>query len=329
MVSRLVVPLLAAAVLAVASCGADEQERASASTDATALLRDTYGNLGELRSGNLDLSLRGGDSGQLHLRGPFAADEEGRMPKFALNATLRAEGQSVEAGATWTGDKGYVALQGTPYEVSPLLMGQVVAGYEESLKDSGGAFLLGGIDVTKWVRDPRNEGSARIGDVDTIKISGSADTARVLADLDTLVARAGTLSLPGMGAGMPKLGGQDRAEAAEAMKTMRISLYTGAEDRILRRLQVSGTVDKRPVALDVTFTDVGSDQTIAAPADAKPFSELLKLFDAAGFGGLEKALPSQSSGKAPNNVDRYAACIQEADGDRAKARKCAALLSGG
>jgi hypothetical protein len=28
-------------------------------------------------------------------------------------------------------------------------------------------------------------------------------------------------------------------------------------------------------------------------------------------------------------VDRYAACIQEADGDRAKARKCAALLSGG
>ena len=119
----------------------------------------------------------------------------------------------------------------------------------------------------------------------------------MLADLDTLVARAGALSLPGMGAGMPRLGGQDRAAAAAAMKTMTISLYTGADDRILRRLVVNGAVENHPVALDVTFTDVGKDQTIAAPADAKPFSELLKLFDAAGFGGLEKALPNQLVGQ--------------------------------
>jgi hypothetical protein len=207
-------------------------------------------------------------------------------------------------------------------------MSQVAAGYEQSQKGSNGPFLLGGIDVTKWVREPRNEGSERVGDADTIKITGPADPARVLADLDTLVARAGALSLPGMGAGMPKLGGQDRAAAAEAVKTMTISVYTGAEDRVLRRVVVTGEVDGNPATLDVTFTDVGNDQTIAAPADAKPFSELLKLFDAAGFGGLEKALPNQSSGKAPNNVDRYAACIEQAAGDRAKARKCAALLSG-
>ena len=29
-----------------------------------------------------------------------------------------------------------------------------------------------------------------------------------------------------------------------------------------------------------------------------------------------------------NNVDKYAACIEDAEGDRAKARKCAELLSG-
>ncbi len=30
----------------------------------------------------------------------------------------------------------------------------------------------------------------------------------------------------------------------------------------------------------------------------------------------------------PNNVDKYADCIEKAGGDRAKARECAALLSG-
>ena len=30
----------------------------------------------------------------------------------------------------------------------------------------------------------------------------------------------------------------------------------------------------------------------------------------------------------PNNVDKYAACIEQANGDRAKARKCADLLAG-
>ena len=29
-----------------------------------------------------------------------------------------------------------------------------------------------------------------------------------------------------------------------------------------------------------------------------------------------------------NNVDKYAACIEDAGSDRAKARKCAELLSG-
>jgi hypothetical protein len=63
---------------------------------------------------------------------------------------------------------------------------------------------------------------------------------------------------------------------------------------------------------------------------------LLKAIDAAGIADLGLGLASSSGGSdttapnsstTPNNVDRYAACIEKAQGDRIKARKCAELLS--
>jgi hypothetical protein len=91
------------------------------------------------------------------------------------------------------------------------------------------------------------------------------------------------------------------------------------------------------VLLDLTFTKVGQEQTITAPSNPKPFTELLKAVDAAGLadlglggpapgGGTDSTVPNSSD--SPNNVDKYAACIEQAKGDAAKARKCADLLSG-
>ena len=89
--------------------------------------------------------------------------------------------------------------------------------------------------------------------------------------------------------------------------------------------------------LDVTFTKVGQEQTITAPSNPKPFTELLKAVDAAGLADLGLGGPAPggasdstvpNSSDTPNNVDKYAACIEQAKGDAAKARKCADLLSG-
>ena len=82
---------------------------------------------------------------------------------------------------------------------------------------------------------------------------------------------------------------------------------------------------------------MAQEQTITAPANPKPFGELLKAVDAAGLaelglgggvggGGSDDATAPDAS-ETPNNVDKYAACIEQANGDRAKARKCAELLS--
>ena len=353
---RFIVPLLT--VLVLPGCGgSDEQgesgQRASASSDSNALLRSTFANLGKMKSATVDLKVRVEPRGAnaalgtvaARLQGPFASQGANQLPKFAFNVELTSGGRTVTGGATYTGSKGFIALQGTHYEVADLVLQQFVAGYEQSLKsrqNAQGGLVLGalGVDFRKWLKNPRNEGEAQVGDAETIKISGAADVKLLVNDLGKISERAS--SLPGAGGRVPQtLTPQQKQRVTEAIKAVNVSVYTGAADQILRRLTVTAdlkdTKSKVDAALllDVTFTKVGQEQQIAAPAGAQPFGELLKALDAAGFADLglgggssgEDVAPKVPEGTA-NNVDKYAACIEDADGDRTKARKCAALLSG-
>jgi hypothetical protein len=362
MTSRLRFFLPLFAVFALGACGGSEEntssgERASSSTESNSLLRATFNNLDKMKSAEVDLNVqiqpRGASAAQgpvsARLHGPFASQGAGRLPKFAFTAELQSGGQSFNAGATWNGTKGYVSLMGTPYEVTDLVMKQFVATYEQSLKSrkagSSGGLVLGslGIDFTKWLPDARNEGAAQVGDAQTIKISGKADVKQVIADLDKITEKAAALNVPGAGGKVPqKLTPQQKQSTAAAIKALTVTVYTGAEDRILRRLTVNADL-KAPdskidaaVLLDVTFTKVAKDQTFPVPDNPRPFGELLKAIDAAGIADLGLGLGSGSAGSDatapnssanPNNVDKYAACIEKANGDRAEARKCAELLS--
>jgi hypothetical protein len=350
---RLFLPLLS--VLALAACGGgegDPAERASTATDSKSLLRATFNNLDKMKSADVDLKVqiqpRGAIAAQgpvsAHLQGPFASQGAGKPPKFAFTAELQSGGQTFRAGATWTGTKGYVSLMGTPYEVSDLVMKQLVATYEQSLKSrktpSNGGLVLGslGIDFTKWLPDARNEGGSRVGDAETIKISGRADVKQVIADLDKITERAAALNVPGTSGRVPqKLTPQQKQSTAAAIKALNVTVHTGAQDRILRRLTVNADLKDAAskidvaVLLDVTFSKVGQEQAFPVPKSPRPFGELLKAVDAAGLadlglGGSDTTAPNSSD--TPNNVDKYAACIEQAEGDRAKARKCAELLSG-
>jgi hypothetical protein len=351
---RFIVPLVA--TLALAACGGsdkegDPAERASSGSDVSSLLRSTFGNLDKMKSATVDLKVRieprGAAASQgpvtANLSGPFVSQGANRLPKFAFKAQLQSGGQSFDAGASYDGAKAYVTLMGTPYEVSDLVTKQFVAGYEQSLKSrkpAQGGLVLGslGIDFTKWLPDATNEGEAQVGDAKTIKIAGKADVKQVIADLDKITQKAAALNVPGTGGRVPqKLTPQQKAAAEAAIKNLTVEVYTGVEDRILRRLKVTAdlkdTASKidAAVLLDLTFTKVAQEQTITAPSNPKPFSELLKAIDAAGLGdlglgGSDSTAPNSST--SPNNVDKYAACIEQADGDRAKARKCAELLSG-
>src|SRR3954451_4441806 len=110
---RFLLSLIAALSLLAAGCGAEAGERASASTDANALLRSTFANLGELRSATVDLKLGVEGRQVARVQGPFERAEQGRLPKFAF--TLSAAGNNASSGATWTGERGFAVVNGTAY----------------------------------------------------------------------------------------------------------------------------------------------------------------------------------------------------------------------
>ena len=350
LITLLLVPLLAAVV---AACGSEPAQTASSSSDVSQLLRDTFANLSKMKSADVGLQLRvdspsaQGGPVTAQISGPFATTGDGKLPRFAFNATLSAAGRSQRVGATWTGEKAFITLQNTAYAVSDLVARQFAAGYQQALrsnqaKKAKGGLLLSslGIDFTKWLKNARNAGAAQVGDAQAVRITGQADIPQMVGDLGRISQRAQALGATG-GAQVQQLSAQQKQQLEQAIKSVDVQIYTGADDRILRRLVVHAVLHPSQAKgdstldLDLQFTKVNQDQQIAAPANPKSFSQLLKVTGALNGGGLGALLgggASHGSGsaKAPNgaNVDRYANCVKKASGDLAKARKCAALLTG-
>jgi hypothetical protein len=351
--TAVLVLLLAAVGVVVAACGSsDSGDEASSSTDVNELLAQTFSGSKEVKSGNLDAKLKiaaeGGDTElggpvTISLAGPFQTTGQGKLPSFKLDAAFEGGGQSIKAGATSTGDKGFVSFQGTDYALDGAVFQQFKAGFEEASKqgsDRQQSFASLGMDPRKWLTNPQNAGEAKVGDDDTIKITGGVDVARLLDDVNKALEKASALGV-GNSAGVPeRLTEQQKREATEAIKNPRVAIYTGKDDKIMRRMVVDLGVDDKSsnttgsVALDISIADLNEDQDIAEPADAKPFSDLVGQLRALGLGAASGG-SSSSGGSAPSSgsgssedLDKFSECLKKAGEDAEKARKCADLLSG-
>jgi len=346
--SAALLSLLLTLALVAAGCGGSDGEEASSSTDVDKLLTQTFTGSKKVDSGNLDLALKveaqGGGSqldGPLSIRlsGPFQAQDGGKLPKFKLDAALEGAGQSIEAGATSTGEKGYLSFQGTDYVVDDLVFEQFKAGFEQAQKQGTQGqqtFASLGMDPRRWLTDPKNEGEAKVGDDDTIKITGGVDVAKLLDDVDNALAKASSLGLRGAGQVPEKLTEEQKRQVTEAVKDPRVEIYTGKEDQILRRMVVDLGIDDKSsstsgtLAFDVSITDLNEDQDIAEPADAKPFADLLGQFGGLGLGGSGGAGSSGSAsggGGSSEDLEKFSKCIEQAGEDVEKARKCSELLT--
>ena len=127
---RLLLPcLIAALALVVAACGGDAKE-ASSSTDVNTLLTDTFKGGKKIKSGDLKLAVRidakntQGLSGPvtLSIAGPFQSQGKQQLPKFKIDFAFAGAGESIKAGLTSTGTKGFVNFQGTDYAVTDQLL---------------------------------------------------------------------------------------------------------------------------------------------------------------------------------------------------------------
>jgi hypothetical protein len=200
-----------AAVVALAGCGGSE--------DPGAVVRETAGNLPDIRSGvmlvELDVSGRGGgETARLgfKLDGPFALARDGGLPVAKLRYTQISGDREAAATFISTGREAFVEADGAARRLPDAQTAPLRAAAGE-LSEGGGVRAL---DLERWMRDPAlDDGPALAGD-ETDRIRAELDVAAVAKDL------AGTLG--------------DTRELERAVKRAHVELLTGKEDRLLRRI---------------------------------------------------------------------------------------------
>jgi hypothetical protein len=366
-VNRVLRPILLALIVAVAlvvgACGSSGSDgggkEASENTSVNTLLANTFnGKDKKVESGQLNLALNidakntEGVSGPvtLSVKGPFQSEGKQKLPKFKIDFAFEGAGQSIKAGLTSTGDKGFVNFQGSDYVVTDQIFKQFKAGYEEAQKKgntNNQSLSSLGLDPRKWLTNAKNEGDAKVGDDDVIKITGGVDVNKLLDDVNKALTKARDLGVQGTQTLPAQLTAAQRKEVVDAVKDPKVEIYTGKEDSILRRMVVSlgivapkgssspnGSADFK---LDLSISDLNEDQEIAAPANPKPFDQLTSQLGGLGaLGGLggsgssgSSGSGSSGSGTAANNakLEKYSKCVTDAGADTTKARKCADLLS--
>ena len=349
--------LFALAALALAGCGGDDGSSADEDTSVDELLEQTFSGSKKVDSGKLDLSLKidvqGGSSSQvqgpisLRLSGPFETQGKGKLPMFDIDAAFDGAGQSLKAGVASTGEKAFVNFQGTEYAVSDQVFQQFKAGYEQAQKQSADkdnqqSLATLGIDPRRWLTDAKNAGEAKVGDTDTIKITGGVDVNKLLDDVNTALDKARNLGVEGSDSLPEKLTDKQKQQAADAIKDLAVEIYTGKEDTTLRRMVVNMGVDAADggqgatsgtLSLDFSLLELNEDQSIEEPSGAKPFAELLGQLGGLGLGGAGASGSGGSGegggsgGASAEDLKKYSDCVTEAGSDTAEAQKCAELLS--
>lgn len=347
----LIVLALLVCAFAAAGCGDGEDP------DVAQLLRQTFGEDKNIKSGRLDLSLRLDANGlaaltgpvTARLTGPFASTDPDQLPRFSFDANLDAGGQEIKAGAISTGDKGFLTLQGQAYQLSDQLFDQFKTGYAEQAKkdkgeDKGVSFKSLGIDPQSWLRDPEYSGKEDVGGTETFHIRAGIDMPRLLEDVNRILGRAEQIQ----GQSSRQLTEAERKQIADAVKDARIEVWTGTEDKILRRLNVelkfevpegnraaANGLKSGTIHFDLGLGGINDDQTITAPEDAKPLDDLI---GSGGAGGTQ-APPSGDSGSGAGDTGSggsnggeaptpYEQCVQDAGTDISKLQDCAGLQGG-
>ena len=354
----LLVALLAALIaFAFSACGGGGGDE---SVDS--LLKDTFSGNQSVKSGRLNLSftlnaqgvqtLRGPVS--LALQGPFESQGDKKLPKFDLTLSASAQGRSLSAGATSTGDQGFIKLQSTSYSVPADVFQRfkTLAENQANQPNRGGQFSLSslGIQPRDWLQNPKKAGEDDVGGAKTVHVTAGVDVAALLDDVNKLLGRAGSLGAVPRGQVPRSLTPQQRQQIAQAVKNATVDVYTGKDDKILRKLVIkfafdvpaaqrsqSGGLRSGDIGLTVEVDDVNKTQDIKAPANPKPFRDLSAAVKGLGnlnLGGGSSGGSGGSSGGSGGttpgtgaNSQAYLRCVQQARGDVRKAQRCARFLS--
>jgi hypothetical protein len=239
-------------------------------------------------------------------------------------------GGAFDARARSTGKRAYLRLGDHDYALGRF---DGLDGARSKAKRTHGGLAALGLNPASWIDNPQSKGSATIAGVETTHIAGTLDVRRLLADVAKLLGAGG-----GIGDGLltPKL----RDQLAGAVKSSKVELWTGAQDRILRQLTafIDFTFPKSSqppiigldggrINLRLRLDDVNATTfEVAAPKNPRPLSQLI---GDSGLDGLLSGLGASLGGAAGpgDGGAAFLRCITAAGGDSAKVMSCASKLA--
>jgi hypothetical protein len=357
---RTMLALLLAAIVAIAlsACGS------SSSSDASSLLKQTFGGAHAVNSGNLTFSLTVNPSGSrtlsgpitLSFGGPFQSLGKGKLPASNFNISVSALGKTGSLGILSTGSNGYVTLQGSSYQLPVATFKKLESSFAQVTATGSGGSGTGtlsklGINPLRWLVKPSVVGKDSVGGADTTHIRAAVNVDALLGDLNTFLQKASSVSAAGAGKIPTSISGTTRSRIASEVKSPTFDVWTGNSDKTVRKfaltltLPVSGQISSQlgglssaQIGVSMQYANLNQQQTISAPTTVRPFSEFtskLRSFLGQVQGGLGGTTGTSSSGTgstgssaAGATVQSYSQCIQAAGQDVAKMQRCATLLNG-
>jgi hypothetical protein len=271
---------------------------AANSADVKKLIRETFGPNAKAKSGNIsavvDITVKGApryrEPVQVSLVGPFS-DAAGQ-PETKLDVSLSLRGGILGGDMYLKGDKAYIGLGSTAYEVPAAIatpLRKPLGHGANTLDEIMGVF---NINPDRWAKNPRIVGNERVSGIDTIHGTADINTKNLFLDLATLAKRLTSLRITDI-TGLPrKVDARDRAALARSVKTATGDVYTGAKDHVLRRAKLDvllkpSAKDRKllkfssvKVAANLDITDVGSPQKINVPSNRGSYQALQLSLDA-------------------------------------------------
>ena len=255
--------------------------------DATDALSETAANLEEITSGDLAMSFVVSSEGSVgeaetgfELHGPFALpEEEGELPTASIVYTRLAGDEEASVTFISTGEAAYVDLDGTVYELPPENV-EELSGASSSSEEG----IFGDINLGDWMQDPEISDGPDVQGASTDLIRSDLDAVEAFNDLIGIAE-----SFAGGDVGLPLIEGSSAEQLENAVEEATIELYTGTEDRYLRRLVVDvdfGIKDRAGapenlsqlagarMSVEMEIADPNGEVTVEEPEDALPYTEL-------------------------------------------------------
>ncbi len=319
--------VVAAVALGVSACGGS-----SSGGDATSLLKQTFGQRHTVTSGNLNLSLTVAPSGanasnhpiSLSFGGPFQSRGSGKLPASDFNINISALGRSGSLGILSTGSNGYITFGGTSYQLPAATFQRLESSFCSITASPGAGSSTNslsklGINPLHWLQSPSVVGTETVGGASTKHIKAGVDVPAMLGDVNTFLGKAATTGITGASKLPSQLSSVTRQKIAAAVKNPSVDIWTGADDKMVRKLTISLTVpvsgqlstllggmSSARVVLTIAYADLNQPQSISAPSVVRPFSEFsgqLQSFLAAAQGGTSASGSGSSSSSAAPSAE--------------------------